>query len=434
MLPKNELMQLHVDIGLLLISKGGRASRHMVNEIFAFAVSHINMALPDGSSNGQTIEFTPSQRIVFAKLNLKGGQKRGKLDFSLAKVHLKAAVSFLPENSWIDHYDLSLQIYEEYANVSMSFCFQCSATLLISHFSLPLVAFHFALWHEKVLFVTRSLDKLQSHVEIILANAKCTGDKIKAHELIISALTLQGSTAEALDHAKSVLDTLGFPFPSSGTIETAREVAQTLSTTVMAITPDQLRTFPLMTDEVPLQAMKIMSAVHMTFSFSRPFMFHMMACQMMQLTLKHGLCVQSAEAFANCGYCMNSLFHNYELGYRMGKLSLMILDRFKATTMVAKVGLVVYGFLSVWIEPIQATIEGLQSNVVTGQASGNFDSSLYDRVVVNRKRLLAGYNLQDLQNSLLRLCQDMVRIACLVIPASVLWLNCNIFLSPSVGA
>ncbi len=159
--------------------------------------------------------------------------------------------------------------------------FQQCMQLLIPFFSLCLDFFPFAsfLWHEKVLFVTRNLDKLQTQVEIILANAKCTGDKIKAHELMISALTLRGSTAEALDHAKSVLDTLGFPFPSSGNIESIREIANSLSTTIMAITPDQLRTLPLMTDEVPLQAMKIMSAVHMTFSFSRPFMFHMMACQ-----------------------------------------------------------------------------------------------------------------------------------------------------------
>ena len=122
LLPENELVQLHVDIGLLLISKGGHASREMVEEIFAFAVSHINMALPDGTSNGPTIEFTPSQHIVFAKLNLKAGQKavKGKLDFSLAEVHLKAGVSFLPKNSWTDHYDLTLQIHEEIANVRVS--------------------------------------------------------------------------------------------------------------------------------------------------------------------------------------------------------------------------------------------------------------------------------------------------------------------------
>lgn len=132
---------------------------------------------------------------------------------------------------------------------------------------------------------------------------------------------------------------------------------------------------------------------------------------MMQLTLKHGLCVQSAEAFANCGYCMNALFHNYEVGYRMGKISLMILERFKATTLVAKVGLVIYGFLSVWYEPLQATIEGLQANIDVGMAAGDFDSSLYDRVVVSRKRLLVGHNLQDLRNLQLRLCQDMVRIS-----------------------
>ena len=112
-------MKLHVDIGLMLISKGGHASRDVIDAIFTFAVSHINMALPSGENGNTGIEFTPSQHIVFAKLNLRAGQKAlKKSDFSFAKVHLKAGISFLPKNCWSDHYDLTLQLFDEYANVS----------------------------------------------------------------------------------------------------------------------------------------------------------------------------------------------------------------------------------------------------------------------------------------------------------------------------
>ncbi|KAL7542869.1 hypothetical protein ACHAXR_012176 [Thalassiosira sp. AJA248-18] len=375
--PKDELIKLHVDIGLMLISKGAHASRDMIEEIFLFALSHINMALPKCTSSNTAIEFTPSQHIVFAKLNLKAGQKavNGKSNFSLAEVHLKAGISFLLRDSWKDQYDLTLQLFEEYANV---------------------------------LFVQRNLEEMHLHVEIILKNAKCIGDKIKAHELMISVLTLKGSTSEALDHAKSVLDSLGFPFPSSIVSETVLGVLKSLSSTTITFTPDHLRSFPLMTEKIPLQAMKIMSAVHMPYSFSDPAMFQMMACQMMQLTIKHGLCVESAEAFSNFGYCLISLSRDYEAGYRAGQLALVILDRFKATKRVAKVHFLIYGFLSVWKDPLQSTVEGLQYAVNMGLLEGDYESALFDQVVLNRQMFIAGYMLSVVRDRLLSLCRDMM--------------------------
>mmetsp|Transcript_3491 Transcript_3491/g.7827 ORF Transcript_3491/g.7827 Transcript_3491/m.7827 type:complete len:656 (+) Transcript_3491:3-1970(+) len=384
--PTNELVKLHVDIGLMLISKSATASKEMIEEIFASAVGHINMALPEcpGSSSvdgdgaaASAVEFTSSQHIVFAKLNLKAGQKAaiGKSDFSLAEVHLKAGMSFLPKNSWVDQYELTLQLSDEYANV---------------------------------LYVQHNLDDLLSHVATILKNAKCMGDKIKAHELTISAMIQKGSTHIAMDHARSVLETLGFPFPATVESETVKGIVDALVETTMAYTPDQLRAFPLMTDKIPLQAMKVMSAIPMEDSFSSPTLFQMLACQMMQLTIKHGLSVESAEAFANFGYCVNAVLRNYGVGYRIGKLALVILERLKACTRVAKVYFLVYGFLSVWKEPLQATIEGLQSAINTGLVEGDNTATLVNQVTMCRQMIIAGCNLSETRDRLLRVCWDMM--------------------------
>ena len=127
----------------------------------------------------------------------------------------------------------------------------------------------------QVLFVQRNLDELHSNVDTILKNAKIIEDKMKAHELMISVLTLKGASSEALGHAKSVLESLGFPFPSSINTETVSGVVQSIMSTVMTLAPDQLRSFPEMTEKVPLHAMKIMSAIHMHSSFSEPTMFQM---------------------------------------------------------------------------------------------------------------------------------------------------------------
>ena len=417
LIPAKDLIQLHVDIGLLLISKGAHSSRDIIDELFAFAVSHINMALSKCSNTdtnaGIAIEFTPSQHIVFAKLNLRAGQKavKEKSDFALAEVHLKAGLSFLPRNSWLDQYDLTLQIHDEYSNVSILFCCVVSYGRLIYQSKYGLTVFTRDAMAWQVLFVQRNLEELHLHVDTVLKNATCIGDKIKAHEQMISVLTLKGATSEALDHAKSTLGSLGFPFPPSINTDTVKGVINSLMSKILSFTPDTLRALHVMTEKVPLQAMKIMSAVHLPYSFSSPTMFQMIACQMVQLTIKHGLCVQSAEAFANLGYCINALFKNFDAGYRISKLSLVILERFKANNEVAKVHFIIYGFLSVWKEPLQATIEGLQSAVNTGLVTGDHKNVLHNQVVMYRQMMLAGCHLSILRDRLLGLCRDMVRLS-----------------------
>jgi len=375
--PKSELVQLHVRIGLMLISKGAFAPRSMQDDIFTIAVSHINMALPKSVGDCAAVEFTPSQSIASANLNLTAGQKavNGKSDFAQAEVHFKSGISFLPNNSWENHYHLTLELFNEYANV---------------------------------LFVQHNLDELQSHIDIILKNAKCLEDKIKAHELMISALSWKGSAKGAMDHATLVLDLLGFTFLLSTTSERVSEIVSSLRSMTETFTADHLRIFPLMTDQVALQAMKIMSAFHMQLSFSSTTMIQMLACQMLQLTIKHGLCVESAEAFANFGYCLVTVFHNYEDGYRMGKLSLIILDRFKATNRVAKVYYLVYGFLAVWKEPLHATIEGLKYAAHIGLVEGDCKYTRFNQMMMFRLMFMAGCNLSEVRDGLLQLCLDML--------------------------
>jgi ATP-dependent RNA helicase DDX31/DBP7 len=376
LIPSKDRIQLHVDIGLMLISKSGHASRDVVEHIFTFAVSHINFALPHGAVSCTAIGFSPSQHVIFAKLNLTAGQKAvGKSDFALAEVHLKAGISFLPRNSWSDQYELTLQLFNEYT---------------------------------KVLFVRRKLDELRSHVDVILENGKCIGDKIEAHELMISLLTVKGSIQEALVHGASVLESLGFPVPSSLDRETIVGVVKSLSSSTMALTPEHLRSFQVMTEEIPLQAMKILGAFQGLYSILDTNLFLMMSCQMIELTMKHGLCVESAGAFANFGRCLIVLFNDFNAGHRMGELSLAILDILKATNRVSKVCFIVHGFLSIWNKPVQAVAEGFRYAINQGFLSGDYQNTLMSRIVMTRQMFMSGCHLSDLFDNTLQLCRDMI--------------------------
>lgn len=118
--PKDELIRLHVDIGLKLVVDGGRTPRGTRREdILACAIGQIN-TVANRPGGVDASAFAPSQRVAFARLNLRAGRAaaKGRSDFSLAETHLRAGLAFLPRDSWEEHYDLTLQLSDEYANVS----------------------------------------------------------------------------------------------------------------------------------------------------------------------------------------------------------------------------------------------------------------------------------------------------------------------------
>jgi predicted ATPase len=316
--PKNERNQLHLEIGSTLISRSASAPKEVIEELFSAALSHINRAIPNyDNGSSDEINLSPSQRVVFAKLNLKAAQKaiNSSADFALARFHLNAGMAFLSENCWYDQYTLTLNLHTEYADV-----------LLVQH----------------------DYEELDSHSKIILRNTRCIEDQIRVHEVLIASLFRSGEFMKALDYVRSVLDTLGFPLPPSVDAVTVRNVLETMRSTASSFTPEHMSAFPLMADEVIKQAMKIMGSVPIILTFSSPTFSGMIACQMIQLTIQHGLCAESAVAFANLGYAINCVLMDFNCGYAMGNLALAIFERFKSNTLILKTHALIFGFIKAW--------------------------------------------------------------------------------------
>ena len=317
--PQHKRNQLHLDIGSMLISKSASAPQEVIEELFSVALSHINKYLPKNDEGTKSFEMnlSPSQRGVFAKLNLKAGQKAisNSADLALAGFHLRSGMVFLPQQCWHDQYDLAFNLHIEYA---------------------------------KVLLVQREYDELDSHCKALLVKTRSTEDQIKIHKLLIAYLFKSGKFPEALDHVRSVLDTLGFPLPKSVDAETVRTVLEALRNAASGFTPDQMRTFPLMTEEVPKLAMTIMGSVPIFLTHSSPNFAAMIACQMTQLSIQHGLCAESAVAFGNLGYAINAVLNDFNCGYIMGTLGLSIFQRFRSNALILKTYLPIFGFLLSW--------------------------------------------------------------------------------------
>ena len=129
--PENNKAQLHLDIGLMMVSRMTANSylrQELADDALLTAVGQINLSRSKRDLSSPKLEYSHSQSIAFAKLNLKAAHKsrNNRSDFHSAQRYLKFGLSFLKDSSiggsdnhWFENYDLSLALSEEYAYVSM---------------------------------------------------------------------------------------------------------------------------------------------------------------------------------------------------------------------------------------------------------------------------------------------------------------------------
>jgi predicted ATPase len=99
----------HIDFGLHLSLS---LSNDSENELFFLAVNQINHGGPDAV-------LDPSQKFVFAGLNLRAGRRAIKLsDYNAAFQLFQHGILFLENDRWTAQYDLSIGLFEAAAEAA----------------------------------------------------------------------------------------------------------------------------------------------------------------------------------------------------------------------------------------------------------------------------------------------------------------------------
>lgn len=97
--------------GLILCSRTLNNGAEISN-VFFTSIAQLNLAGPDAVPN-------PSQKIAIAGLNLKAGRLSNTLsDYMAAFTFFKHGISYLSEDRWSSHYDLSVNLYDAAAEAA----------------------------------------------------------------------------------------------------------------------------------------------------------------------------------------------------------------------------------------------------------------------------------------------------------------------------
>ena len=307
-----------------------QANQTTLEENIFDIVNQLNIGL-------QLISLT-SEREELAKLNLMAGKKAKIANaYEAASKYLNEGLNLLPEQCWINHYELTRELHIEMIEVA---------------------------------YITANSNLADSLSKIVLSNTENLLEQIKIHQFKISFYYARNQLQDMIDLSLQILKALGVSLPKKpnqfniimGLLHTKINLGRKKIT--------ELNKRPNMTEAYKQESLGIlMRVIPATFNAS-PLLFPLAAFKMVNISIIYGNSPLSAFGYACYGIILCGVLGDIEQGYKFGQLSLDLLNRFNAKEIKPKIYLIFNAFIRHWKEPIkeasQSFIEGYKAGLEIG--------------------------------------------------------------------
>ncbi|WP_427157388.1 trifunctional serine/threonine-protein kinase/ATP-binding protein/sensor histidine kinase [Aliinostoc sp. HNIBRCY26] len=342
LIPDEDKKAIHLNIGRMLFKNIEEDS--LEEKIFDI-VNHLNIAAE--------LITEPQERYQLAKFNLMAGCKaKDSTAYESAVKFFHQGLIFLADDAWQNHYQLTLSLYVETIESE---------------------------------YLNTNFEQAEPLFNLVISNSKNLLDTVRVYEKKIKFYVAQNKMREALDLDLQVLQMLGV----------------CLSQTPPAdLTIEDLANLPVMTDPDKLAAMRILMTAMPPAYLADPALLPLIAFTMVDLCVQYGNSSFAAYAYGFYGLILCGPLQDIESGYRFGKLSLQILDKFNAKEIKAKVYALFNIFVRHWKEHIQTTIEPLREGVESGLETGDIEYVGYNGMLACWHPFLAGEKLEIVEQLL----------------------------------
>ncbi|MEG3986198.1 AAA family ATPase [Microcoleus sp. S28C3] len=312
LIPDEHKKETHLKIGQLLLHS--TTPEEQKENIFIL-VNQLNYG-----TDLLTLEW---EKYELSELNLIAGQKaKAATAYESAVKYLNVGLGLLAADSWESQYELTLNLYLEAAEAE---------------------------------FITTNFERSQQLSAVIIKKAKTILEKIKVYELKIQFDMAENRTQSAIDTGISVLEMFG--------ISLEQEPPQTLII-------EDLASLPPMTDVDKLATMRILTSIVIAAYLGNGAMLPLIIYTMIDLSIKYGNSPESAYAYVFYGSLLCGPMGDIDSGYKFGKLSIVVLDKFETNSLNCKIGLIFNALLRSWkdrsMETREPLIDAMQSGLEVG--------------------------------------------------------------------
>ncbi|KAL3798700.1 hypothetical protein HJC23_004451 [Cyclotella cryptica] len=273
MIQNQDLRRCHLMYGRCLVKLS--INKEDIDMLFT-AVNQVNLG-------GRSAVLDKEEFAVMANYNLVAGKRAMEMsDYTSAYGFLFNGISFLPDNHWTDHYQLSLKLYE-----------------LASQSALA----------------TGNSQALGVFSREVLKSGRCFEDKLDIYFIIISSLAYESKFSEAFEKGRDILLLLGEDISGDPSKEALNQHVQHTQSLLRGVSEDDILNYRLMSDNKKLEAMKFLAKMQTITVMVKPSLHPFLTLKMVQLTILHGLSPLSPIGFAFFGSLLAKL-GNIQLGYK----------------------------------------------------------------------------------------------------------------------
>jgi predicted ATPase/class 3 adenylate cyclase len=322
-----EAAQFRLDIG-----------RRLRDSITSRAAAAVPFDIVDNLNYGWHL-MPATEQLGLARLNLIAGRKaRESLAYHEALKYLRLANRLLPPLIWTDEHELAFDVHSE--------CFECE-------------------------YQTGHVREADSLFDILLDHATSKTEIATIYRTKILLNTSDGRYEEAVRIAVDALARLGIRFPRN--TSTRHLIAEILTAKALMLgkSISDIAALPAMVDPDSRAIMRILTAIGPTAYFVNLNTFMLNGLKLLTTSLKCGNAPESPM-----GYVFFALAQvaagKIPSAYAFGKLAAEM-SHVSADLSVRAQTLVVYGgFVQIWHDPIDLSIETLREAHKHAMSSGNF--------------------------------------------------------------
>jgi predicted ATPase/signal transduction histidine kinase/tRNA A-37 threonylcarbamoyl transferase component Bud32 len=367
LIPTERREATHLKIGQLLLRNSSIEERN--NQIFEI-VNQLNIGI--GLINHQ------SERYELAQLNLLAGQKAKASTAHVAALnYLNTGMKLLETDSWHSQYDLTLAMYEE----------AVEAAYLSSNFA-----------------------QMEQWIEVVLQQSPALLDTIEVYNVKMQACMAQNQLLEAIQTGLQVLQLLGLEFPKDPQLSDVQIKLEATLSALAGSSPIDLIGLPEMTDPYKQAAMKILSSLAPCAYQAAPLLLPLIVLQQVNLSIQYGNTALSAPSYAYFGLIICGVVGDIETGYQFGQLALSLLDRLNAKNIKARTIFIANANIRHWREPVQKTLEPLQSAYAIGLETGDLEFAALSTYIYAYHAYLGGSELLVLEREITSYNAALVQI------------------------
>ncbi|WP_207652902.1 AAA family ATPase [Anaeromicrobium sediminis] len=292
-------------------------------------------------NEGRRIIREKDECIKLAELNFKAGMAaKGASAYKAAFIYFQTGIEMLSSNAWKEYYEVTLQLYSEITEMAY----------LINDY--------------------KQMDKFG---EKVLENAKTLMDKVKVYTTRIQAYQAQLNLHEALKTGISVLELMGINMPIKPKQTDIEKAFANVKEAMEGMEVEDLLKLPSMRDTVKLAAMEIMLSTLPATYKTAPMLTPILTCKMVEFSIKYGNSPLSAGAYTYYGLLLCTVVNDIELGYKMGKMSVNMVEnqnlkQYKATVLDMDSYCIKH-----WKEHLKSTLDSFIKGFRAGMENGNFE-------------------------------------------------------------